>query len=122
MKKIFLPLVKELGPPGKTWINSLISGIFKASSSGQVQMDSAIAGNMQDLRDFMFEKVYLRKGTENQRAEYQNIVISLVEYFTKHSENLPQAYKQEQSDVENAIDYVAGMTDRFALSSYEKIS
>ena len=77
---------------------------------------------MQDLRDFMFEKVYLRKGTENQRAEYQNIVISLVEYFTKHSENLPQAYKQEQSDVENAIDYVAGMTDRFALSSYEKIS
>ena len=121
-KDIPSSIVKELGPPGKTWINSLISGIFKASSSGQVQMDSAIAENMQDLRDFMFEKVYLRKGTENQRAEYQNIVISLVEYFTKHSENLPQAYKQDQSDVENAIDYVAGMTDRFALSSYEKIS
>jgi len=48
----------------RDWINSLISGIFKASSSGKVEMDSEVAQNMQDLRNFMFEKVYLRKGTE----------------------------------------------------------
>ena len=30
--------------------------------------------------------------------------------------------RQDQSDIENAIDYVAGMTDRFALATYEKIT
>jgi len=114
-------IVNELGPPGKTWINSLISGIFKASSSGKVQMDSAVSGHMQELRDFMFENVYLRKGTETKRVEYQEIVVSLVEHFTKKTNELPEAYIQAQSDLENAIDYVAGMTDRFALSSYEQI-
>ena len=115
-------IIKELGPPGKNWINSLISGIFKASSSGKVEMDSEVAQNMQDLRNFMFEKVYLRKGTETQRAECKNIVIKLVEYFVKNLNELPESYRQDQSDIENAIDYVAGMTDRFALSTYEKIT
>ena len=67
-KDIPSSIVKELGPPGKTWINSLISGIFKASSSGQVQMDSAIAGNMQDLRDFMFEKSIFKKRNRKSKS------------------------------------------------------
>ena len=121
-KDIPTSIVKELGPPGKNWIDSLISGVFKASSSGKVEMDSEVAENMQDLRNFMFEKVYLRKDTEKQRAECKNIVIKLVEYFIKNLNELPDAYKQDQSDVENAIDYVAGMTDRFALSTHEKIT
>ncbi|MDC3275425.1 deoxyguanosinetriphosphate triphosphohydrolase, partial [bacterium] len=72
--------------------------------------------------NFMFEKVYLRKGTEVQRAECKNIVIKLVEYFVENLNELPESYRQNQSDIENAIDYVAGMTDRFALSAYEKIT
>ena len=120
-KDIPSSIVKELGSPGKNWINSLISGVFKASSSGKVEMDTEVAKNMQDLRNFMFEKVYLRKGTEIQRAECQEIIIKLVEYFTKNLNELPEAYKQDQSDIENAIDYVAGMTDRFAISTFEKI-
>jgi dGTPase len=121
-KDIPSSIIKELGPPGKNWINSLISGIFKASSSGKVEMDAGVAENMQDLRNFMFEKVYLRKATQPQRAECQEIVIKLVEYFTKNLNKLPEAYKQDQSDIENAIDYVAGMTDRFAINAYEKIT
>ena len=121
-KDIPKSIVKELGPPGKTWINSFVSGIFKASSSGAVQMDSSVASTMQDLRDFMFAKVYLREGTESQRAEYQQIVTSLVEHFTNNPNQLPEAYQQEQLAIENSIDYVAGMTDRFALSSYESLT
>ena len=115
-------ITSVLGSPGKTWINSLISGIFKASSSGDLKMDEEILSIMHELREFMFEKVYLREETLNQRSEAKKIVETLVMHFEKNPDKLPKNYAQDQSDVANSIDYVAGMTDRFAITTYEKIS
>ena len=77
-------ITKELGTPGKQWINSLISGIFKASNSNELIMDSEIGEIMNELREFMFENVYLRKETNDQRKECKNIVQTLVEYFIEN--------------------------------------
>ena len=115
-------ITSVLGSPGKTWINSLISGMFKASSGGDLQMDEEILSIMHELREFMFEKVYLREETLNQRSEAKKIVETLVMHFEKNPDKLPKNYAQDQSDVANSIDYVAGMTDRFAITAYEKIS
>ena len=115
-------ITKELGTPGKQWINSLISGIFKASNSNELIMDSEIGEIMNELREFMFENVYLRKETNNQRNECKNIVQTLVEYFIENKNELPKNYIQSEDDIENSIDYVAGMTDRFAISTFEKIN
>ena len=71
-------ITKELGTPGKQWINSLISGIFKASNSNELIMDSEIGEIMNEIREFMFENVYLRKETSDQRKECKNIVQTLV--------------------------------------------
>ena len=111
-----------LGSPGKTWINSLISGVFKASSSGSLQMDETILEIMHELREFMFDKVYLREETISQRAEAKKIVEALVIYYEKNPDKLPINYVQDQSDIANSVDYVAGMTDRFAISTFEKIN
>ena len=113
---------KELGTPGKQWINSLISGIFKASNTNELIMDSEIGEIMNELREFMFENVYLRKETNDQRKECKNIVQTLVEYFMENKNELPKNYIQSEDDIENSIDYVAGMTDRFAISTFEKIN
>ena len=115
-------ITKELGTPGKQWINSLISGIFKASNSNELIMDSEIGEIMNELREFMFENVYLRKETSDQRKECKNIVQTLVEYFIENKNELPKNYIQSEDDIENSIDYVAGMTDRFAISTFEKIN
>ena len=115
-------ITKELGTPGKQWINSLISGIFKASNSNELIMDSEIGEIMNELREFMFENVYLRKETNDQRKECKNIVKTLVEYFTENKNELPKNYIQSEDDIENSIDYVAGMTDRFAISTFGKIN
>ena len=115
-------ITKELGTPGKQWINSLISGIFKASNSNELVMDSEIGEIMNELREFMFENVYLRKETNDQRKECKNIVQTLVEYFMENKNELPKNYIQSEDDIENSIDYVAGMTDRFAISTFEKIN
>ena len=115
-------ITKELGTPGKQWINSLISGIFKASNTNELIMDSEIGEIMNELREFMFENVYLRKETNDQRKECKNIVQTLVEYFIENKNELPKNYIQSEDDIENSIDYVAGMTDRFAISTFEKIN
>ena len=115
-------ITKELGTPGKQWINSLISGIFKASNSNELIMDSEIAEIMNELREFMFENVYLREETNDQRNECKNIVQTLVEYFMENKNELPKNYIQSEDDIENSIDYVAGMTDRFAISTFGKIN
>ena len=115
-------ITKELGTPGKQWINSLISGIFKASNSNELIMDSEIGEIMNELREFMFENVYLRKETNDQRRECKNIVQTLVEYFMENRNELPKNYIQSEDDIENSIDYVAGMTDRFAISTFGKIN
>ena len=115
-------ITKELGTPGKQWINSLISGIFKASNSNELVMDSEIGEIMNELREFMFENVYLRDETNDQRKECKNIVQTLVEYFMENKNELPKNYIQSEDDIENSIDYVAGMTDRFAISTFGKIN
>ena len=115
-------ITKELGTPGKQWINSLISGIFKASNTNELIMDSEIGEIMNELREFMFENVYLRKETNDQRKECKNIVQTLVEYFIENKNELPKNYIQSEDDIENSIDYVAGMTDRFAISTFGKIN
>ena len=114
-------VTSALGSPGKTWINSLISGVFKASSGGGLQMDDEILKVMHELREFMFDKVYLREETLAQRSEAKNIVEALVIYYEKNPDKLPGNYVQNQSDIANSVDYVAGMTDRFAISTYNSI-
>ena len=85
-------------------------------------MDKEILSIMHELREFMFEKVYLREETLGQRSEARKIVETLVLHFEKNPDKLPKNYAQDQSDVANSVDYVAGMTDRFAISTFEKIN
>ena len=114
-------ITSQLGSPGKTWINSLISGIFKASSEGILGMDDEILNIMNNLREFMFEKVYLRDETKKERAEAKKVVEKLVIHFKNNPTLLPKQYRTTQSELENAVDYVAGMTDRFALKEFNKL-
>ena len=84
-------------------------------------MDSEILECMNVLRDFMFENVYLRKETIEERKEAREVVEKLVINFTENPKLLPEQYRADQTDLENAVDYVAGMTDRFALKEFSKL-
>ena len=99
-------ITKELGTPGKQWINSLISGIFKASNSNELVMDSEIGEIMNELREFMFENVYLRKETNDQRKECKNIVQGTKEILHKGEDLTP----------DQALDYVRLWNTSYLIS------
>ena len=84
-------------------------------------MDDEILNIMNNLREFMFEKVYLRDETKKERAEAKKVVEKLVINFKNNPNLLPEQYRTTQSELENAVDYVAGMTDRFALKEFNKL-
>ena len=74
------------------------------------------------LRDFLFQRVYLR---EDQAAEQQKaigIVRALFSHYLDHPEEVPEEYHLAPGDLPTRVaDYIAGMTDRYALRVYEQL-
>lgn len=105
-------------------INSLVIDLIKNSEGKDVIMQSdAFRDELVKLRAFMFANVYKsgRVKKEEDLAKVEVVLSSLYKYFIDHPEKLPTDLKAI-ADIygieEAAKDYVAGMTDRFALSTY----
>lgn len=115
--------VARFGEPGQAWIASMINAVVTESlRTGHIGMDAASLLAMHEVRDFMFERVYLHPAMEPQRHRAQQIVRDLVEYFSAHNAEIPATYLHEDSDPTiQVIDYVAGMTDRFAITAHDRI-
>jgi dGTPase len=70
----------------------------------------------------MFERVYLREAAESQRLRARQVVRDLVTWYLEHPEGLPESYRHDEADeLTQVIDYVAGMTDRFALATHDDL-
>ncbi len=85
-------------------------------------MDAATLEAMNEVRDFMFARVYLRPEMEPQRQRAIRIIRDLVDHFIAEPGRIPATYRHDDADpLTQAIDYVAGMTDRFALRSHVEL-
>ncbi len=77
---------------------------------------------METLRDFMFDKVYLSPESEAQKQKAILVIQDLVGYYRQHPQEVPDTYTVPGDEpLSRAIDYVAGMTDRFALTTHDRL-
>ena len=83
---------------------------------------------MDKLRSFMFQKVYMtpKVRSEEQIEKLETMINAMYEFFGKNEELLPEYLLTLKDGDENdtkvlAKDYIAGMTDRYAMSVYEEI-
>jgi dGTPase len=77
---------------------------------------------MEELRDFMFDRVYMDPESESQKEKAIIVIQDLVRWFTDRPSDVPDsATIPEATPLERAIDYVAGMTDRFALHTHDRL-
>ena len=115
--------VDVFGEPGSPWIASMIQAVVDASlEAGSVVMDEQSLDAMNELRTFMFDRVYLRPDTEDARRKVIRIVHDLVDYFVEHPDQVPATYRHDDADgLTQVIDYVAGMTDRFAIRVHDEL-
>lgn len=115
--------VRRFGDSSRAWIGSMIEAVIDASvDAGRVTMDDETLEVMHELRDFMFERVYLRPDADPQKDRAIQIIRDLVEWFRHHPDDVPDTYRTSgSSDLQNAIDYVSGMTDRFAMNTHDSL-
>ena len=111
------------GATSREWISAMVRSVVETShKSGQIEMDPDHLVAMGELRDFMFEKVYLRPESTEQKEKAILIIQDLVRYYEEHSQEVPDSFTLGDADpLTRAVDYVAGMTDRFALTSHARI-
>jgi len=113
----------RFGEPGGEWVASMIRSVVDESlTQNAILMDRESLEVMNELRDFMFANVYMRAGTEGQRRTVMGIVRDLVNYFVEHPGEIPDSYRHSEADtLTQVIDYVAGMTDRYAISVHDEL-
>ncbi len=111
-----------LGAPGPDWIDSLVRQVIGDSlAAGHVTMDPDAFVVMDELRDWMFERVYLRDEARAHAARAVRVIRDLVEWFAEHPDAIPDAYRlADSSDLQSAVDHVAGMSDRHALRLHDE--
>jgi dGTPase len=114
---------ERFGPPGRGWIDRMINAVIDESlMSGELRMDDRALTVMNELRDFMFERVYLSEGQRRHSLAAIDVIRRLVDYHIEHRELIPASYRDTGADeVTQVVDYVAGMTDRYALSVHERL-
>lgn len=110
------------GPPGRAWIDTMVTAIIDASAdAGSVTMNPQLLEAMHQLRDWMFEHVYLRPAALEQSARAVRVIQDLVERYEARPDEIPAAYRRHDSTpLQQAIDYVAGMSDKFAIRLHDQ--
>jgi dGTPase len=103
--------IELLGSTGAARIDSLVHDLIETSEeAGDVRQSDEVGEAMLSLRSFMFERVYLGPQVEPEHRRAREVVRRILEHLVGRGDA-----------VDDAVDYVAGMTDRFALSFAETL-
>lgn len=117
---------KVLGETTKIRLDTMIHDVI-TSSMGQpkIQMSEEIYEAASGLRQFMFEHVYLNPAAKSEEKKAIHMIVNLYEYYMEHLELLPEQFLRMLDDGETCreqlvCDYIAGMTDTYAVRKFEE--
>jgi dGTPase len=116
-------VIERFGEPGREWISAMITAVIDESlRTGAVRMDEATLEVMNELRDFMFVRVYEHPDQLRQQKRAIAVIRDLMDWHLEHPEEIPETYRQDEAGAQTqAADYIAGMTDRFALATHDRL-
>ena len=103
--------IELLGPTGSRRIDALVHDLVETSArEGDIRQSEEVGAAMLALRSFMFERVYLGEPARAEHVRARATVQRIFDHLLERGDS-----------VDDVIDYVAGMTDRFALSYAESL-
>ncbi len=115
--------VEVLGATHSRRVNTLVLDLVEQSEGKpDVRLSEPVAQALDELRDFMFAEVYLREGAREEHEKAVKLLRDLFAYFLEHPDQLPPEYHRAPGDLPTRVaDHIAGMTDRYALRTYERL-
>ncbi|MBO4789215.1 MAG: deoxyguanosinetriphosphate triphosphohydrolase [Lachnospiraceae bacterium] len=119
-------LTSLLGHSLKERLNTLVHDIvIHSQDREEIVMSAEIAEAFDALRTYMFKNVYTNPVAKGQEAKAERLVEHLYEYYTENVGKLPEEFQRMIAAGEKkeqvVADYVAGMTDKFAVATYEDL-
>jgi len=126
VKDIPADIRNSLGEKHSSRINAMVVDLIKntGNTDGErLRMSAAVARAIDDLRDFLYEKVYDAHRVHNDFIKAEKIMRELYDYFLNHDESLEssEVYDDATPKHQRVCDFIAGMTDLYALDIYTGI-
>ena len=120
-----LEVSRVLGFTHGARIDALVKDAVEASRGQDAIRQSPEVGEaMAALKDFMFANVYTNPLAKGEEGKAQELLLRLFEHYQKNPDELPadfQAIRQEEGVDRAVCDYIAGMTDPFAVEKYKEL-
>lgn len=117
-------LLQRLGDHHSARIDHLVHSIVENSAEGQLHMAPETEAAFEKLHTFMFDSVYHNSYAKLEEKKVPLLVRRLYEYFTESPEKMPAQLQKiaEEESLDRAVcDYIAGMTDHFAIQVFEEV-
>ena len=132
-------VAQVLGNSNSQRINTLVTDIVNQNwavaypddalaSRNRHEVELVVSPEIQEaadvLKHFLYENVYIGSDAKAEVHKVDHLIIALFEYFCKHIEELPhelQRNPREEPVERLVVDYISGMTDRFAINTFERL-
>ena len=112
--------IAVLGPTGSKRIDTLVRDLVERSAeAGDIAQSDEVGGAMLRLRKFMFQRVYLTPDAQRELPRVERMLRAL---FTHYAQNPPASQVPDATEEQRVVDYLAGMTDRFAVRAFSALS
>ena len=92
-----------------------------------IRFSQPVFEDLKVIRAFLFDRMYRAPSVVKKREDVTEVVRDLFPFFLKHPDQLPKQWRKDVEDADGEValarivsDYIAGMTDRFALQCHER--
>ncbi|WP_028307576.1 deoxyguanosinetriphosphate triphosphohydrolase [Desulfitibacter alkalitolerans] len=118
--------LKVLGFKHSERINKMVRDMIDASwDKPYITMSKEVSAAMDELRQFLFRNVYIGSLAKTEEKKAMRLVQEIYHYYCNHPQEISNEYKAHNDAETNedilVIDYIAGMTDRYAIAIYQKL-
>lgn len=114
--------VRVLGKNHSNRINTMITSVIEyAQKNGEIKLCGEIGKATWELRDYMFKNVYIGSTAKTEEDKAMNCLNQLFDFYMNKPEKMPVEFfnRIEKWGIETIVcDYIAGMTDRYAITEY----
>ncbi len=124
-KDLPLSAIATLGYSSSQRINTMVCDIIgnswavrgdKSTTSPSISMSPQVLKATHILREFLFDHVYNLRSAQDEAERAREVIRLLYKYFNENADRLPPEYRFHSDDTERrVVDYIAGMTDQYAL-------
>lgn len=118
-------IIAVLGNRRTSRIDTLVRSVVAHSTPAQLAMAPEVQAAFDQLHDFLFAAVYRNRAAKSEEAKVPDLVTHLYNYYCAHPEKLPEDFQpvcREEGIPRAVCDYIAGMTDGYAVAVFEELT